>query len=89
MRFTDHQLEEMLRVLKAERLIMAGIATNSVVETSVRHASDMGYEVVVAADACSSGRADLHEASLENMRYVADVMTVAQILDEMPAWQNP
>jgi nicotinamidase-related amidase len=86
--FYGSQLEEVLRVLKAGRLVMAGIATNSVVETSVRHASDMGYEVVVAADACSSGRPDLHEASLENMRYVAEVKTVAEILGEMPAWRN-
>ena len=86
--FYGSQLEEVLRVLKAERLIMAGIATNSVVETSVRHAADMGYEVIVAADACSSGRADLHEASLENMRYVAEVVTVAEILDGLEAWQQ-
>jgi nicotinamidase-related amidase len=86
--FYGSQLEELLRVLKAERLVMAGIATNSVVETSVRHASDMGYAVVVAADACSSGRAELHEASLENMRYVADVKTVAEILGEMSGWAN-
>lgn len=78
--FYGSQLEEILRVLRAERLIMAGIATNSVVETSARHAADMGYEVIVASDACSCARPELHQASLENMRYIADVMTVDDVL---------
>lgn len=72
--FYGSQLEEVLRVLKAERLIIAGVATNSVVLTSVACAADMGYEVIVVSDACSSGRPDLHEASLENMKLTADVM---------------
>jgi nicotinamidase-related amidase len=84
--FYGSPLEEMLRLLQAERLVMGGVATNSVVETSVRHAADMGYAVVVAADACSSGRPDLHDASLENMRYVADVRTVAEIVEAMAGW---
>lgn len=83
--FYGSQLEEILRVLKAERLIMAGIATNSVVETSARHAADMGYEVIVASDACSCARLELHEASLENMRYIAEVRTVEKLLDEARA----
>jgi nicotinamidase-related amidase len=72
--FHGSQLEEVLRVLKADRLIMAGVATNSVVSTTVACAGDMGYEVTVVADACSSGDRALHEASLENMRLVADVV---------------
>jgi nicotinamidase-related amidase len=72
--FYGSQLEEVLRTLKAERLIMAGVATNSVVLTSVACAADMGYEVIVVADACSSGRSDLHVSSLENMTLVAEVV---------------
>lgn len=78
--FYGSQLEEVLRVLKAERLVMAGIATNSVVETTVRNAADMGYEIVVASDACSSGNPALHLASLENMRLIADVVTVDEAI---------
>ena len=86
--FYGSQLEEILRVLKAERLIMAGIATNSVVETSARHAADMGYEVIVASDACSCARPDLHDASLENMRYIAEVRNVEQLLNEARIWRT-
>lgn len=79
--FYGSQLEEVLRTLKAERLIMAGVATNSVVLTSVACAADMGYEVIVVADACSSGRADLHESSLENMKLVADVISLDRLFE--------
>jgi nicotinamidase-related amidase len=72
--FYGSQLEEILRVLKADRLVMAGVATNSVVLTTVACAADMGYEVTVVSDACSSGNPALHESSLENMRLVADVV---------------
>jgi nicotinamidase-related amidase len=78
--FYGSQLEEILRVLDARRLIMAGIATNSVVSTSVAHAADVGYEVIVAEDACSSGNPALHAACVENMRLIADVMSVEEIV---------
>lgn len=77
--FYGSQLEEILRVLDARRLIMAGIATNSVVSTSVAHAADVGYEVIVAEDACSSGNPALHAACMENMKLIAEVMTVDEI----------
>lgn len=80
--FYGSQLEEVLRVLGARRLVMAGIATNSVVETTARHAADMGYEVIVVEDACSSGNPALHAAALENLRLLGDVETVEKMAAE-------
>ncbi|MBL0374259.1 cysteine hydrolase [Rhizobium sp. KVB221] len=81
--FYGSELEDVLRVLKAERLIIAGIATNSVVITTVACAADVGYEVIVAADACSSANSELHQASLEIMRLVADVADVESIVAQL------
>ncbi len=78
--FFGSPLEEVLRCLDARRLIVAGVSTNSVVEATVRHASDAGYEVTVAADACSAGDPELHAASLRNMELIAEVMTVEDVL---------
>lgn len=77
--FHGSQLEEVLRVLRADRLIVAGVATNSVVLTTVACAADMGYEVTVVQDACSSGNPALHASSLENMKLVADVVDLATL----------
>ena len=75
--FYDSELGQQLTRLGARRLVMAGVATNSVVEHSARHAADMGYEVVVLADACSAGRADLHQAALDNIRIIGEISSVA------------
>jgi biuret amidohydrolase len=77
--FFGSDLEDVLRGLDVDHLIIAGIATNSVVSTTVAHAADAGYEITVAEDACSSGNPDLHKACLENMKLVADVLTVDDI----------
>ena len=73
-------LEVHLRRLHVERLVMAGVATNSVVEHSARHAADMGYHVLVAADACSAARPDVHRAALDNIALIGEVTTVAELL---------
>ena len=79
-------LDRLLAGQGVGRLILAGVATNSVVEHSARHAADMGFEVIAAQDACASARSDLHTAALENIRLIGRVMPVSDIIDD---WGNP
>ncbi len=83
--FYGSPLEEALRALGATRLVVAGVATNSVVEHTARHAADIGFEVTVASDACSSGDRSLHAASLRNLALVAEIRTTAQVV---AAWRR-
>ena len=78
--FHGSPLADAVRHLGARRLVVAGISTTYVVESAVRHASDLGYEVVVAADACSSATRAAHEASLAAMAMLAEVKTTAEII---------
>lgn len=78
--FFGTDLDDILRLQGVNQLIVAGIATNSVVSTTVAHAADAGYEVTVAEDACSSGNPDLHRACMENMKLIADVLCVEDII---------
>jgi nicotinamidase-related amidase len=71
--FYDSPLETILRAVGARQLVIAGVATHSVVESTVRHAVDMGYDVVVAAKACAAGDPNAHAASLDSMRLIAEV----------------
>jgi nicotinamidase-related amidase len=80
--FYDSDLAERLAALGAGRLVMAGVAANSVVEHTARHAADMGFEVVVLGDACSAGRADLHRAALDNVAIIGTVSTVSDYFAE-------
>ena len=76
--FYGTPLEETLRLLGARRLVVAGVATHSVVEGTVRHAADIGFNVMVAEDACASADPAVHDASLASMRLIAQTGSVAQ-----------
>lgn len=78
--FYDSPLAKTVARFKPQRLIIAGISTTYVVESAVRHAVDMGYEVMVASDACSSATPEMHEASLKAMALLATVAPVDAIL---------
>ncbi|QOZ52539.1 cysteine hydrolase family protein [Bradyrhizobium sp. CCBAU 53338] len=78
--FYESSLEMRLREIGADRLIMSGVATNSCVEHTARHAADIGYDVIVAEDACSASRRDVHEAALFNIGLIGSVTTVSDLV---------
>lgn len=77
--FYASRLEQVLALLRPRRLIVAGVSTTFAVESTVRDATDRGYEVLVAADACATGDPAMHEASLEVMHMLATIATVDEI----------
>ena len=78
--FYASALDGVLARLAPRRLVIAGIATNFVVESTARHASDVGYDTVVAADACSAGTPEAHRASLASLALLATVASVDEIV---------
>ncbi len=56
---------ELLRMLRRDRLIIGGGATNRGVETSVREAFNMDLGVVVVRECCWGGDRQAHEYSLD------------------------
>lgn len=78
--FHGSSLSDTLRVLGVTRLIVAGIASSSVVVTTVGQAADLGFEVIVAQDACSAARPEMHAAALAIMSVVAEVVSVDEAL---------
>jgi nicotinamidase-related amidase len=90
--FTSTNLEHMLRNLGVTTLVVAGIWTNSCVETTVRHAGDLDYRVVVVEDACVAMTPENHENALAYLdnnfcvvrtteEVVAAVSRVAELLE--------
>lgn len=74
--FAGTSLETLLRHLDARTLVVAGVATHSVVEGTVRDAADRGFPVRVAADACACADPAAHAAALASMALIAEVSTV-------------
>lgn len=71
--FYESSLETVLRAIGATHLLVAGVATHSVVESTVRHAADMGYEVAVVAPACAAASEGTHAGALASMALVATI----------------
>jgi nicotinamidase-related amidase len=62
--FNSGGLEAALRNLGVERIVICGVDTRFCVETTVRDASDRGFEVVLVGDACASKTRTLHAQGL-------------------------
>lgn len=52
--FRETNLEETLRGLGVEKLVICGMMSNMCVDAGVRAAADLGFECVVAHDACAA-----------------------------------
>jgi biuret amidohydrolase len=78
--FFGSPLETLVAMHRPRRLICAGVSTAYAVESTVRHASDLGYEIVVAADACSTATRERHESALDTMALIAAISQVDAIV---------
>ncbi|MEM1307761.1 MAG: cysteine hydrolase [Pseudomonadota bacterium] len=81
--FYGCQLEEIVFRLGAKRLFCCGVSTAYAVESTARHATDVGFDTWIVADACSTGTAAQHEAALNAMTLLATVATVDDVLSEL------
>jgi nicotinamidase-related amidase len=79
--FYGSQLQEIVDLFAPERLVVAGIATNYVVQHTVAYASDAGYRITVVRDACSSAVPELHEAALRTMSLLGTIETAAEVVE--------
>ena len=52
--FLNTNLLELLRGWEIERLVIAGMMTHMCVDATARAASDLGFQVIVAEDACAT-----------------------------------
>lgn len=52
--FRETVLLDTLRALRCERLVVAGMMTHMCIDTSVRAAADLGFDCVLAHDACAT-----------------------------------
>ncbi|AXA34078.1 cysteine hydrolase family protein [Francisella adeliensis] len=69
-------LEVILRSNDISEVIICGVSTSFVVESTVRELHDRDYEVTVIADACNAATQEAHKASLENLARIARVTSL-------------
>ena len=79
--FHGTELDLQLRRRGMQSVVLAGIATNFGLESTARDASQYGYDVVIAEDACTSMGPGMHEFSIERiLPRISRVRRTADIL---------
>ncbi len=85
--FVGTPLMEILAGRGLRRLIILGVATNLSVESTARHATDLGFDVTVVEDCCASFQADLHDFAVERLFGLFSTLTtsddVIKLLEEV------
>jgi nicotinamidase-related amidase len=83
--FVGTDLEILLHANGIDTLVLAGVQTSGVVLSTVRHAGDLDYRLVVVRDCCADPDAELHAMLLDDLiaRQVA-VVTTAELAGALP-----
>src|ERR671937_1531835 len=66
--FHDTEIGVWLRSIRVDTLIFCGIDTSICVETSLRDAFNLGYDIIVVSDATASSNRKHYDSTLENVR---------------------
>jgi ureidoacrylate peracid hydrolase len=86
--FLNTEIGVWLRSLSIDTLIFCGIDTSICVETSLRDAFNIGYDVVLISDATASSNKKHYESTLENVKgYYGIVMDMKELNQYLPQSQ--
>jgi nicotinamidase-related amidase len=62
--FTGTNLEQYLKAKGVTQVVITGVATSAGVESTARHAHELGFNVALATDAMTDRSVDAHERSI-------------------------
>ena len=84
--FNSTTLDNILRNIGIQNLIVVGLATDGCVESTVRSATEKDYSVILVEDACGTIAPQLHEAAVLIMGYKdAIVKSTDQMVEALEA----
>jgi nicotinamidase-related amidase len=83
--FVNGSLDFSLRSRGIDTLLLTGVATDVVVETTARHAGDLGYRTIVVADCTSAASEQARQAALMIMTLLAEVASSTEVLAALGA----
>ncbi|CAM5401410.1 Isochorismatase hydrolase OS=Tsukamurella paurometabola (strain ATCC 8368 / DSM / CCUG 35730/ CIP 100753 / JCM 10117 / KCTC 9821 / NBRC 16120 / NCIMB 702349/ NCTC 13040) OX=521096 GN=Tpau_1817 PE=4 SV=1 [Tsukamurella paurometabola] len=82
--FSGSDLDAVLRGLRADGLVLAGISTSGVVLSTVRYAADLDYRLTVLFDACADHDPEVHRVLMRKVfPRQAEVVTVDEWVDAL------
>jgi nicotinamidase-related amidase len=82
--FWGTDLDIILRAKSIETLVLMGVSTSGVVLSTVRHAADADYRLVVVRDACADLDAEMHRVLIEKViPKQATVLSSGEVIERM------
>jgi nicotinamidase-related amidase len=81
--FAGTDLDMILRANGIDTLILAGIATSGVVLSTVRHAADADYRIVVVEDCCADRDPEVHRVLTEKVFARHAVVKAAEVVEAL------
>jgi nicotinamidase-related amidase len=83
--FVGTDLETLLRANSVDTLVLAGVHTSGVVLSTVRHAGDLDYRLIVVRDCCADPDAAVHAMLLDIViAKQAAVVTTTELAGALP-----
>jgi nicotinamidase-related amidase len=80
--FTGTDLEQYLKGEGVTHVVITGVATGSGVESTARHAHELGFNVTLAIDAMTDMSAEVHDNSVQRIfPGIGETGTTAEILE--------
>jgi nicotinamidase-related amidase len=76
--FLSTSLDQILRNLHREYLIVTGVVTNNCVEAAVRTAVDLSYKVLVVEDCCAAFSEEAHWSSLRSIHMNFGIVSTSE-----------
>jgi len=84
--FNSTAIDQILRNLGVENLVVTGVVTNNCVENAVRDACDRGFAVILVEDGCAAVTEEIHLAAIRAMRdHFAKIKTTAEVIKMLQA----
>jgi biuret amidohydrolase len=84
--FNGTAIDQLLRNMQTETLVVVGVASDMCVETTSRDAADRGYNVIVVEDATATYYAEHHRAAMSAMaRVFTQVWSTDEVLAALAA----
>ncbi|UPJ79296.1 cysteine hydrolase [Bradyrhizobium sp. 183] len=82
--FNSTNIDQVLRNMGVQYLVITGMATNACVETTARDAADRGYDCVLVDDGCLAGDQASHDGTLRNFASLfGRVSKTDQVIEEL------
>lgn len=79
--FAGTDLDQTLRAMGIDTIVLTGAWTNLSVESTARYGTDAGYRAIVVSDATASQSAELHQAALDGgLGMLADIAACEDVI---------